>query len=809
MTIHEIYYNNEISLRTYNVCRYNKLDSTEKLIYYFNTNKTFNNLHKIGRKSNEELINVCKKHNNTNIITNNIDDPIIIENLNSIDEIYKNKEISIRTYNICRQNNLESTDKIMEYYIKHKTFINLKKVGRRTNEELKIICKKYISARLEIKNIEIKNIEIKKIKELKQKLQNLTSIQRKLICNFIEFNTNNLSVRSKNAISNLLDNKINLENISEQILLSETFDLNKINNIGTKCTPEILKYISNIRIFIDFVGQSTDENKIRKIQNKILIQQSYSLSNVPDEIIENESIFELTNILLKYNVLYKNNQENIIINSLKLFNRDRYLTLDEIGIENNITKERVRQIRNKFLGNLDENLMIIKLFKDNLLINYDIDINKCLIKINEELKNKINYKFKTNFTKEFISHILSVYLNGDYSFIGINKSVLIPKFNYSQNNHEWNNLYLICNKINNIFNFTKFINNVNERLNDRIEQSYSFNFKSYLSKFVEEINIDTLELVFPIAEKIINDEFGLHLDDEDNIIFNSNTLKQAHQYAYEALEHLGKPSKVNEIYVKINELYPNYITDSNKVRASMKRKDGFVPVGKNSIFGLKKWENEIEDFKGGTIRSITIEYLKQFDQPKHISNISKYVLKYRPKSNEKSIYYNLKAEEHHTFEFFTNQLVGLKNKKYDDKFEIFKLSTERKQKSWEHSYKELNLFISTKQRLPSSVSTSDNEIKLYRWLYLQRKKIKNGELENKKKTLIKNTLIKFKFILKIISNNKLQINNYLTNFSLVKQNIPKNKKKGEYAFCQTVSNHNKIYKQKFNLKKNYYLQQNY
>ena len=79
------------------------------------------------------------------------------------------------------------------------------------------------------------------------------------------------------------------------------------------------------------------------------------------------------------------------------------------------------------------------------------------------------------------------------------------------------------------------------------------------------------------------------------------------------------------------------------------------------MFGLKKWENELEDFKGGTIRSISTEFLEQSDNPKHISEITEYVLKYRPNSNEKSIYYNLRIEESETFSFFKNSKLKLRN----------------------------------------------------------------------------------------------------------------------------------------------------
>src|SRR5690606_10206742 len=125
--------------------------------------------------------------------------------------------------------------------------------------------------------------------------------------------------------------------------------------------------------------------------------------------------------------------------------------------------------------------------------------------------------------------------------------------------------YIVNNELSKA-DFISFANDVNERLNERIEETYSFNFKSYLSRFINNVDIEIIELVFPVAEKILNDEFALYIDLDDNIVFKRNTIKQAFEYSYEALEKLGKPSKVEEITKKILELHPNYETNESKVR---------------------------------------------------------------------------------------------------------------------------------------------------------------------------------------------------------------------------------------------------
>src|SRR5690554_4935848 len=117
----------------------------------------------------------------------------------TIDEIYKKKEISIRSYHVCKYNNLNSVNDLKEYYFKHKSFDKLRHCGRKSNEELLDICNKYSD-----ENVENKEIEVKKENPLKDIISNLTRVQREVINSFIFVNTNELSVRSKNAISSHL-----------------------------------------------------------------------------------------------------------------------------------------------------------------------------------------------------------------------------------------------------------------------------------------------------------------------------------------------------------------------------------------------------------------------------------------------------------------------------------------------------------------------------------------------------------------------------------------------------------------------------
>jgi len=706
----------------------------------------------------------------------------------TIDEIYKKEEISVRSYHVCKYNELHSVSDLKKYYYKNKSFEKLRNCGRKSNEELIDICNKY-----QDEYIENRETETKEENPLKTIISELTRVQREVINSFIFVNTNSLSVRSKNAISLHLKNNLKVKSFTEKILLSESFNVQNIKNVGAKCVPEIEVYISIIKDFIFEVSKTRDEKYLIALKNKFLIQRTFDIPLVPSEILESESIFQLTEFLLNQNAFYDKNQTVIVKRALKLFNNQEELTLDEIAEQVNLSRERVRQIRKLCLEDLFNKLLFISNFNDDLFQKYSIDVESMYIEINTNILDTINQSNNTNFSREFITYILAAYLKDSFTVVGNYEDVLQPKYFNSRNRHNWNNFYLVDKELPKEFDFTFFTNDISNRVSDRIEESYSFNFKSYLSKFLTNNNIDILDLLFPICEKIINEEFEMYLDLDENINFKRNTIRQAYEYAYEALDQIGKPSKVKEIFEKVIELHPNYDTEEAKIRVSMKRKNGFVPIGRKSVFGLKKWENELENFKGGTIRDIVEEYLIQFSEPKHISDITEYVLKYRPKSNQYSILQNLKLDESGLYIFFEGSHIGLTTKKYESDFKKITEVQKTDKKTWEERFEMLQNFVSIEKRLPFSNGVPEKEIKLYRWLNVQKSKQNKGKLSKNKVEKLNSLLAKFPSVngrRRLNSNEKYQ---ELISFVTNNHRLPSANKNGEENLYQFFYKQRKLF----------------
>jgi len=680
MTIDELYKNGEISVRSYNVCRFNQLYYVSDLINYYYNNKTFLTLRNCGSKSNVELIQLCDKYkDDLNKIPALVSESLLsklsnnqIETINNF-IIRKTELLSVRLKNAIRHHmrGEPNVAKFAENILFRENFNvkNLRNIGSKSTTELT----SYIS---DVENFILLETNTEDLKHFIPKghlegvILNLTRFQREVVNSFILIKSNSLSARSKNGISLYLESNFNIKHFAQKGMFLVNFNFKNLRNIGAKCVPELKDYIIEIKRFLIQVSESNDEKHLISLKNKFIIQQKFSISKIPNQVLETQSIFLLTDFLLNSNALFKKKETSIVKKAFKIYQNQSPKKYDDIAIEVNLTRERVRQIVKSISQSFRDNLLFIQNFDDDLFQKYNIDIHTYHIEIDTEIVDRINNINSTNFSREFITYILFVFFGNQFSLIGEFEDILQPKSFKDRNRHNWSNFYLIQSDIVSEIDFISFANDINNRLNDRIEESYSFNFKSYLSRFLTNENIEILDLAFPIGEKIVNDEFNIYLNLSEEIEFKRTTLKLAHEYVYEALDDIGIPSNVRDITIRIHELFPEYITNEDSVRSSMTRSKGFVPIGRKSVYGLKKWESEREDFKGGTIKDVIIEFLQDKNEPPHILSVLEYLDKFRKNKNATSVLTNLKLDPLKRFLVYNQGFIGLQSKQgqYDDKF---------------------------------------------------------------------------------------------------------------------------------------------
>ncbi len=577
------------------------------------------------------------------------------------DELISEK-ISVRSINICKYSNLNDIISLLAHFRKYGNFLNVRNCGKKSNEELISVCLKY-NDYYESDFSE----QIKPEKQLISIIKKFTRAQREIVNSFIEIKTISLSTRGNNAITTFLNGNINIRNISQTILTNDRFNFKDIKNVGTKTVTELKSFFDAIIDLIEKVSEVENENELIALRNRLFIEKTFSISSIPIEILKSKSIFTLFDFLIGENVIFEKNENIIFQKAFKIYDNQPELTLDEIAEEINISRERVRQIRKGILGNLFNKLQFLRNLDDDIYQKYSLDQNQQLINVDEDLNKLINQINNTNFSTGFNSILIYSYLQNKFELLGNMEDVLQPKTFKSRGRHNWDNFYLISQDLTNLFDFHNLADDLAERLNDRIEETYWFHFESYLTSFMKVEDSSLIKSVLPVAEKIINKEFDLYIDLNDNIVFKRNTVKHVSEFAIEALEKLGVPSNIEDIYKLIEKEFPEKTKSKEALRGSLQRTPEVIYFGRSSTYGLKKWETEKEGIKGGTIKDIVLDYLESKNYPVHILELLNEVHKYREATNAKNIITNLKLDPQNQFIIFNQSFIGLSTKSYNSK----------------------------------------------------------------------------------------------------------------------------------------------
>ncbi|RKW15799.1 MAG: hypothetical protein D8H93_07195 [Capnocytophaga sp.] len=638
-----------------------------------------------------------------------------------ISELLENNRISLRTYNVCMEQRWFSSEDIRNYYNKNKNFEGIKNCGKRSAEELMRISS--LDFLEKVKEEDLLN------KQLLASFKKLTPPQKEIIESYIKMLTANLSPRLKNTLDLYFIQGISLQAF-ELFYMKAQEKAIKIKGIGRRNILDLENYFDKIKYFIVEVSKVENSEKVLLFKDLCVDKNIYPLNDIP-VMVTRLGFFKVVDYLLTTPILFDESKIKLFSKAFKFYRHTTGLKLREIGKQMNITHERVRQIRNQTICDLFKKLPIVRAFDDELLVQNHIQTSGDIIFLTPEQVAVINQKSHTDFTDGFVHFILCIYLD-KYQLVGNLSDVLFPHFSKKKNRHNWKNIYLVTKDIHPYLDWETLVLDICSLLEKKTAKQYEISLREKIAPYLAATPY-LLDRVSKVVALILRQEFDLQIKG-DTLTIPRNTYKQINEYAYEALEALGTPSYVKEIAEKVKELYPKTNFTYAGIRSSLKREYGFVPIGRSSNFGLKKWENTVENFKGGTIRDITKEFLLQQKEPQTLEQITSYLLQYRPHTNAKSILTNLKADTSDTFIFFNNSQIGLTQITYP---EAYGLQVEQpvKKRTWEENYQAMTLFLQKNNRLPLSSDKHLEAIVLYRWMSVQRNLIKNGRVSQEKKDL--------------------------------------------------------------------------
>ncbi len=146
----------------------------------------------------------------------------------TIKEIYYSEDLTIRCFNICLDNELNSLSDILKHFQKYKTFQNLRNCGFKTNLELITLSEKYLQKKSSLEYKPLFSLTEAQIQELNEIISTNFEKLNKINQNSIKRILNG-NLDFYNFKSNLIDNdKLKVRN-AEISLSSDKKEINHLN----------------------------------------------------------------------------------------------------------------------------------------------------------------------------------------------------------------------------------------------------------------------------------------------------------------------------------------------------------------------------------------------------------------------------------------------------------------------------------------------------------------------------------------------------------------------------------------------------
>lgn len=664
----------------------------------------------------------------------------------TINDLLNANKISIRTSNCCYNGDLKNLFDIIEYYEQKGSFRNIRNAGLKTCIELEGLCVSTLS-KLEDNNEtnvskeELDNLRRERVNELikndffsaiKDKIITpqdlityLTSEKLDLLSKKYRDLISGYSIRTKNCLTH-----IGFEDFILNYLFDDDDCLLQIKNFGKKSLQE---------------GRNCKQILIDEISNVINLSNNYFEREI---LIQNQSKWFKNDFVFDF---YKQNgflpmlwifeQEirtedrdiEIFIDSFPVFKNHKNETLEILSEKFKITRERVRQIRNKTFSEIFEwsndesknsSIKEIKELcnnRENVIYLLDIIHNEnCVSEESFDIQKQLD-KEQSNLTILFVLQIIAYIFREDYSLLG--------GLNISNQNQS----FLIKKELVDIFNFKEFIKEFSNHIADN-ELEYELNIDEFLSNsncWNSTIDLEKFDSVVAVVKDILLYEFHLYSNLDGLITIPATKERSPMDILYEILQKNEKPMHLAEIFVKFKEVLPEHkYTEATQLRPWLQRHEAISYRNRNSVYTLKEWKH----IKSGTIRDAIVEFLLKNDLPRTADDITEYVLLYFPKTNISSVRTSMFNDTQNRFSFFGDSLFGLQSKDYPAEYrEIEQQETQRK--SFEQRLYDLEKFLTKNDHFPFSTSDNEDEASLYRWWRIQNRS--TAKLTEKQKEEVK------------------------------------------------------------------------
>ncbi len=570
----------QISGEATSFCQSQGLKSLNSIINFFLSDENLDELDKISFGIKSNLKDLCKVYLNIES-GNKIKLEMPIQHLSIIENMTQ------RTLNVCYSANFKSLHSILKYQLENFNFLRLRNCGFLSNKELILICVKYnelmLSNSLNSSDLELVNTE----NEIKSDTyENNISIE---LTENIDLNTlskiENMSVRSYNVCNNAYLTSLKL--IIEYYLNDGSSKFLKIRNCGIKANLELInickKYENKIAVFNNGQKQAIDQHSSYSpieefLGNLNLWNKNYHIIKHTLDGKSQFPVFTILSLLIDNQyIFYKENHIYIFKNSFNCYLPIYNLTLNDLGKQIGLTKERVRQIREVVLNKLTYSFRFINNLNEKFPCpDYINNSDQPIIIITEEDANQINQTENTNFSPLFITYILShVYFEKYFWFGDIN---ILFSNNVFNKNCLITHSYLVHRSIKSQVDLDGFFQYFQTLFYEKRCEDQFISYTELIEKFFDGDPEDFQKIIESIS-LILSNEFtdGVGFSPE-GIILYANKKRNLLSFVIEILQNSYKPLHYTEIFQQLIDLGVT-VTSEQSIHSLLNTK--------NEIFGLK------------------------------------------------------------------------------------------------------------------------------------------------------------------------------------------------------------------------------
>ncbi|MCY3997877.1 MAG: hypothetical protein OXE55_00785 [Flavobacteriaceae bacterium] len=583
----------------------------------------------------------------------------------------------------------------------------------------------------------------KKLSSVELLTLELNQLQEQVLQYYIQFQLNKLDKRAQNAFENIVGNDFSVRNIIYCCLPSERLKISSIKNVGKSTAPKLISFLESYEQFLTWVYRLKDQELIKAHRNKFILCLAFKNHDFPLELLLTDSVFKIVEYLLNNKLLFDTIKQQVYLNAFEIYSGTRNISLDELTNKFNLTRERVRQIKLSFQENLKNGLSVLKKLEEDFESKYGVDTDASMIELAPKQYFKINQKNGTKYSHHFIQAILGYCLSHKVEMVGEFYDVFKFRASKSRKRHNWKNIYLIQNLIVQCVDFTSMFDALHHEVTKRHPVDKKIDLISFVDRFIRPYNLIKSQTICELVKRMFLKEFEEIIIDNGELVIQRNSLMLYHEFCSQALESIGRPAHVQEIKEELNQLYPQKQFKIGQVRSSLKRIHGFIPIGRSSVFALQKWDGQLENFKGGTIREIVTQYLQEHSEPINLKQITQFVRQYRPRTTLSSISTNLRLKSPNPFVFYKGGYVGLKSKVYSMKYEVLELNYTVKREDWYTIFNRLVFYLQKHNHFPAPSKVTGREVKLYNWYILQKKCCLENKLAKDKCLLISELIRKY------------------------------------------------------------------